>query len=103
MPLTITGATVGYDNGGVNQLMQDIHANMIEEAANQLETNLETLNTAVDEVWVGHSADVFKENMRTDVTKIKEALNKAYDSLSSEISQVVQRMGEVDQELVKNR
>lgn len=103
MALDIEGATVGYDSAGVKQLMTDIQAHVIEEAAGKLTANLTTLDTAIDDCWAGRAAEVFKTNMEKDVNAIKDALNQAYGSLSAEVSQIVSQMGQVDQELVQSR
>ena len=103
MALTIEGADVGYDKSGTDKLIADIKANVIEKAASEMKSNLNTLETSVDEIWVGHSADQFKQNMNTDVQNISDALNKTYEVLVSEINQIVSAMSQVDQELIKAR
>ena len=103
MALTIEGATVGYDNEGVNKLSQDIKAEQIDAAISHMKGNLETWTSTVDEVWRGHSADIFKQNVQTDVEKITSALEKTHEALDAELKQIVKAMGNVDQELVKSR
>ena len=103
MALTIEGATVGYDSAGVKQLSNDIKTEQIDEAITNLDKNFETLTTAVDDIWAGRAAENFKTNMKTDVEKLKAALNATHAVLDSELNQIVKAMGNVDQELVEKR
>ena len=103
MPLTIEGATVGYDRSGIQQLINDVRANVIESAQEKMKSSLDTLNTSIDDIWVGHSADLFKQNMATDVEAIRNALQTTYEIFSSEVAQISQAMGQVDQALIEKR
>ena len=103
MALTIEGATVGYDTDGVMKLLQDIHDHVITEASDEMKNGVEELNTSVDEIWAGKSADQFKQNMLTDITTIRSALDATYDALRSEISQIVTAMSNVDEQLIEKR
>ena len=40
--------------------------------------------------------------MQNDIRKVRRALDKAYESLASEIGQIGQRMGQVDENLVES-
>jgi hypothetical protein len=40
--------------------------------------------------------------MDNDIRKVRFALQKAYESLASEVGQIGQRMGQVDEELVES-
>lgn len=103
MAVTIEGVTVGYDKAGLQQLMTDIKANVIDEAADKLDNSFDSLTTSIDNIWAGTSANIFKNNMKNDVEKIKTALQSAYVTLSAEINAIQGAMGEVDDQLVKNR
>lgn len=103
MALTIQQASVGYDQSGVEQLKSDIKLKVIDDACNKLDTSFTHLTDAIDEIWAGHSADIFKSNMSNDVGKIKTALTETHRVLEGEINAIVGAMGEVDEELVKNR
>lgn len=103
MPLDIKGATTGYDSSATEQLLQDIKANAITKAADELDAQFNTLENSVNEIWQGKSSEIFIQNMRKDVETIKNALNSAYEALQSEVNQIVSEFSNVDQNLVKER
>ena len=103
MALTITESTTGYDKSGITALLNKIHADVIIKASDQMKSGKEKLKETVDVCWQGHSAQVFKENLDTDVNNICEALEATYGSLVSELTQIQNAMGQVDQELVEKR
>ena len=103
MALNIEGATLGYDASGVNAYISDINTNLVDEACSQLRKGLEELRVATDEVWVGRSAETFKANMEHDVEEICNAIIQAKNSLITELNALGNRMGELDENLVKPR
>ncbi len=103
MALSIQGADIGYDTQGVNQLFTMIRTNVIDEASTAMKSNLSELETSIKEIWAGHSADQFIKNMKTDVDTISKALSAAEKQLTSEISQILKAMGQVDEDLIKAR
>ena len=103
MALTITESTTGYDKSGITALLNKIHADVIIKASDQMKSEKEKLKEKVDEIWQGHSAKIFKENLDTDVDNICKALDATYGALVSELRQIQDAMGQVDQELVERR
>lgn len=103
MALTIENATVGYDANGIEQLLNNINTNVVEESHNKLGGGLNDLETTIEEIWRGESSTIFRNNMRDDVQKVEEAIDQVYDVLRGEISQIVEAMTQVDQNLIKNR
>lgn len=101
MALTIENATVGYNQDGIKSLMEDIKANVIEEAKNSLKNSENTLDEALDEIWQGKSEETFKSNMHEDVLVVCDALDTAYNTLAAEIYRAGHAMGRVDEELVQ--
>lgn len=101
MALNIEGATVGFDQDGVRNLLSDIKANVIQEAQDQLKTSVGELDTALDDIWQGKSEERFKSNMHEDVETICDALDDAYNSLVAEIGRARDAMGAVDNTLVE--
>lgn len=102
MALDISGASVGYDADGIESLLAKIKADVIDEASTEMKTRATDLKTALDNVWQGDSEEQFKENMDNDIRKVRFALQKAYESLASEVGQIGQRMGQVDEDLVES-
>lgn len=103
MPLTIQGATVGYDAAGIDQLKQDIHMKCVEEAKNDLDSNYNTLEEAIDQIWVGQSAERFKDNMKSDVKSVKKALDECYKVFEGELNAIASEMTHVDAQLIERR
>lgn len=101
MALEIKDATVGYDEQGVRSLLNDIKANVIEEAENKLESSESKLIEALDDIWAGRSADTFKSNMHEDILTVRQALEGAYRALETEIYNARSAMGNVDDNLVE--
>ena len=100
MELTIKGATVGFDKEGISNLMTDIQANVIQEAKDKLDAERDNLNSTLDEIWQGHSEEIFKQNMFNDIETLKKQYDIMYNALAAEISQLHKAMGDIDQNLV---
>lgn len=100
MALDINGATVGYDAEGLNTLLTNIKANVIEEAKEALKNSESKLDEALDAIWQGKSEETFKSNMHEDVLKVCDALDTAYNSLNAEVSKAALAMAHVDGALV---
>ena len=103
MALTIEGATQGFDANNVQDYINDLNIAVVDAAKSSLDNQMDTLRTAVDTVWVGKSAENFKKNMETDVEAIKDALDEAKDALLSELYDIVDKLGEMDEGLVQLR
>lgn len=101
MALDINGATVGFDQWGIKNLLDDIKASLIVESIEKLHSSRADLDNALDEIWQGESEEAFKSNMHEDVETVCNALDSAYKALEAEISRTRDAMGEVDENLVK--
>ena len=96
-------STVGYDTQGVENMLREIKTKVIIEAAEEMKTSVNALTEAIDNIWVGASADQFKENIQNDVTKISNKLEESYNMLEKKIWDIVSSMVEADQNIIKNR
>ncbi|MBR6168794.1 hypothetical protein IKQ74_02515 [Candidatus Saccharibacteria bacterium] len=103
MKLAMEQATIGYSRTGVNSLMENIKANVIDDATKQMEDGLKDLEDAIDAIWVGKSAEQFKENMRNDNRKLRAAMQQVYLSINGETKEVGRQMAHVDEQLVEKR
>lgn len=103
MALNIEKATLGYDANNVTAAINSLNTDVIVESETKLRNSLSTLFTAVDAVWVGQSAKQFKENMDYDVEIICQSLEETHKVLETELNQIVNKMDEVDQNLVQGR
>ena len=103
MALTIEGATLGYDANGIQKYISEINTKLVEDACTQLQTHLSELRAATDAVWVGQSAETFKTNMEHDVDAICAAMRESRDVLVAELTELGNRMGQLDENLVQPR
>lgn len=103
MALNIEGATLGYDANNVQAAFNSLNENVIAETITQMTSSMSTLREAVDAVWVGQSAEKFKENMEYDKNYIIDCLNQTKEVLHTELNEIVNKMDEVDQNLVQGR
>lgn len=103
MALNIEGASIGFDANNVQAALNNLNTQVIEEAVNKMSSSMSTLRGYVDAVWVGASAEQFKNNMEADKVMITDSLRATFDELRSELFNIVNAMAEADQELVKAR
>lgn len=103
MALNIEGATLGYDANNVEAAKRSLNENVIQDTITKMNQELATLRTAVDTVWVGQSAEQFKKNLEFDADYITKCLEETRDVLNTELNEIVNKMDEVDQNLVQGR
>lgn len=96
MALTIETATIGYDANNLQSTLNHIHNNCVESTKSVLKTNLDELRTAVDQCWVGNSAEKFKEQMQRNVDDICTGLDLAYETLCATFNGAQSDMQAVD-------
>lgn len=103
MALSIQGATQGVDANEVQAALNAIHNVVILEAENTMRSQMTSLRDATDAVWVGQSAEVFKENMATDMEDICKALDEAYKGVETEFKNTQNSFFEMDENLIERR
>lgn len=103
MALTIQGATEGVDAHEVQAALNAIHSAVILDAQNTMRSQMNTLRNEVDNVWVGKSAEVFKDNMEADMNEIIKALDEEYKAIESTFHQVTNNFIEFDENLLQKR
>lgn len=101
--LNIEKATLGYDANNIQKLLNNINTHVINEAQSALRKNVSDLRKATDEVWVGQSAIIFKDNMDFDVNVVCQALDATFKVLQSQLFTIVSKMDEDDKELLGRR
>ena len=99
--VNINKSTVGYDQNNFDAMLKTVRANVVKKASDSLESGLKQLQSKVSLCWTGKSADIFKKNMADDVAAICDALDKSYNIFKNEATTVMNKMGQVDQDLVK--
>lgn len=103
MALNIEGASIGFDANNVQKALNNLKTGVIQDTITLMQSGLLDLYTAVNDAWVGASAEQFKKNMNTDMNKVSNALSDTYDILVSEMDQIINAMKAADEELVKGR
>lgn len=103
MPLTIEGATIGYDQTNIKTLIDNVKVDVVDKAQEELNNKLVDLEEAIDEIWVGRSADIFKNNVKTDISHICDALAKAHEAFTTEMNAITNAMVAMDENLVRER
>ena len=102
MALTIENASIGYDANNLQSTLNNIHNNCVESTKTALKTNLDELRIAIDECWVGSSAEKFKEQMQRNVEDICKGLDLAYDNLCSTFNSAQSDLQAVDDSIAAN-
>lgn len=103
MALDISGATFGVDANGIQSFINELNTQCIQDTINKMNSGLSELRSAVDEAWVGKSADTFKSNMEADKDTITKALNDSFEVLKTELFDIAAKMSESDEGLITPR
>ena len=103
MALNIEGATIGFDANNLQSTLNHIQNNCVNNAKNALKRNMDTLRSAVDDCWVGQSAETFKSNMQHDVDAICKQLDDAYAALKGVFQDVQNQYAALDEGLIQGR
>lgn len=99
MALNFENSTFGYDAEGLQHLINEINVNCIANTISAMRTGLNTINTSVDQAWVGQSANKFKESVQEDADRIIAALEEAGDAVVSGLQSSGGGMIDVDQSI----
>lgn len=101
--LGIEGATLGFDEDGSRQALDNINEQIIERIIERMEHSVEDLMYAVDEAWVGPSAEIFKDNVFADLNTIEYGMEESRRQLYEEFSNVQQQMFNADTSILNRR
>ena len=96
---TISDLGYGTSREGVTVLLEDIKSNLITTVAENA-ADISKIEAACNENWVGHSKDVFLNNLRKDVTVLQDGLNQMYNALVTEINAASAAIMDFDQKLI---
>ncbi len=103
MALGITKATFGVDENGIQALINDLNTKCITDTKTKMSQGMDGLRDAVNASWQGKSAENFKHNLDSDRKTISEGLEKSFEILKKELFEIANKMGEVDESLIKKR
>ena len=99
MALTLDKSTFGYDASELPALINEIRVNCIEAAEKTMNAGLAGIEAAVDDSWVGASADKYKEKFREDVQTTISKLHDIGDQVEAELKNAGQGMVDIDESI----
>ena len=91
----------GYNASGVEQYLQDIKANYLEKAKDQL-NDINAIQTCCENEWEGSSRDAFLFNLKQDAIHVGQQFDVLYDILVKEVNGVLDAMSEKDATLIQS-
>lgn len=101
MSLGISGATSGYDVNGMQSLINEIKVTIIPQVASSIRSSVTTTRETIDAVWVGASANAFKEKLSNDSETLCNTLEELAGSIENEIKVVGTNVEDYDNALAE--
>ena len=102
MALNIGSSTIGGDSTTVKQITEAIRIDLIEAAKEVANTNLDALVDKVDTMWVGVTADQFKEKIKADKKKFGQIMDLLYEEVEQDIKQMEANVVNADSYVAAN-
>ena len=101
MGLKISNATFGYDTNGMLSLIDEVKLTVIPDATKSIRNKKEKIRSTIDTVWVGSSADAFKDKLDYDTDVLCEALLEIKNLISENLNNVGSNVEDIDAEVAK--
>ena len=98
MGFDISGATIGVDEKGMKEVLNDIKANLIDDAQDEIKEGLGTLKTNLSNFWKGEAANEFKDSLDAEYKKLKDYLENLKDKLERDLGTMAANVGQADQD-----
>lgn len=96
---TISEMEYGYDQGGIDQYLEDIRIQSLEEAkAAVLDTS--TLVQCCEDHWEGRAREAYVEHLKRDAQHCADLYDALYAALVTEVHQVGAAMANRDESLI---
>ena len=99
MALTIENATEGYDSSNLNALKEEIKTACIDPAIDDLGKGLEDLKNAIDQIWVGDSANRFKDKMENHISNAQKLMRTVKSDVELYLGNITVQLREVDESI----
>jgi len=96
MGLSIENATVGYDRSGLTALIEAIRVDCIETTITAINSGMEELRTSIEQVWIGHSAEKYKQKLDEDKEKVTNAINTIGEQIAADLAAAITQIDNVD-------
>ena len=103
MALNIEGASIGFDINNIEAAINNLNVRCIGETIELMTSGFSEIQSTVDSVWVGASAEQFKNNIKYDIDNVAKALEETKELLKAEMYHIVNEMTAVDEVLVEAR
>ena len=95
--LNITNANIGYDVSGMNQLIIDVNTECVIPANAALRREVAELRHTIDTVWVGKSAEAFKDKISNDTETLCKTLEETGEMIRNQMHNAGTNVEEYDQ------
>ena len=99
--LNISSANLGYDVVGMNQLINDVNTQCVVPACASLRREANNLRQTIDTVWVGKSAEAFKDKVTRDTETVCTTLEKVGEMIRNQMNNAGSNVEEYDQEIAR--
>ena len=100
--LNIEQAGIGYDTAGISNFLNKLNLDVIDDLVSKLHNNIGPLREAVDQVWVGQSANAFKEKLERDSETMIQTLERIKDDVKAEFAQIAQNVDNYDSAIAES-
>lgn len=100
--LNIEQAGIGYDTAGISNFLNKLNLDVIDDLVSKLHNNIGPLREAVDQVWVGQSANAFKEKLERDSETMIQTLERIKDDVKAEFAQIAQNIDNYDSAIAES-
>ncbi len=101
MTLNISGATSGYDVNGMQALITEVNTQCVVPACAALRREVQNVRTAVDGVWVGASAEAFKQKLTDDTETMCKTLEEVGKQIQEQLNNAGSNVEEYDDALAQ--
>ena len=96
MPLRIGEASQGVDFVGMQQLITDVNVKAIQPTKASLRTSANSLRDTINAVWVGASAEAFKDKIARDTELVCNTLDALEASIQNDMKHAGTNVEEYD-------
>ena len=99
--LNISSANIGYDIAGMNKLINDVNTECVTPACVAMRREVANLRQTIDTVWVGKSADAFKDKISRDTEDLCKTLETVGEMIREQMNNAGSNVEAYDQEIAR--
>ena len=101
MTLNISGATSGYDVNGMQALITEVNTQCVVPACASLRRDVNEVRSTIDQVWVGASAEAFKNKLSDDTETMCQTLEEVGKQIQEQLNNAGSNVEEYDDALAQ--